>query len=143
MIKVQKRDGSIVEFDITKIENAIAQAFESVNKNYSKDIIELLALKVTATFNDKIVDDVISVEEIQDTVEIVLIQTSYVDVAKSYILYRKQHENIRKMSSTFLDYKDTINNYLKISDWRVKENSTVTYSVGGLILSNSGAITAN
>ena len=143
MIKVKKRDGSVVEFDITKIENAIAKAFESVNKNYSKDIIELLALKVTATFNDKIVDGIISVEEIQDTVEIVLIQTSYVDVAKSYILYRKQHENIRKMSSTFLDYKDTINNYLKISDWRVKENSTVTYSVGGLILSNSGAITAN
>jgi ribonucleoside-triphosphate reductase len=143
MIKVQKRDGQIVDFDITKIENAIAKAFDSVNKNYSKDIIELLALKVTATFNDKIIDGVISVEEIQDTVEIVLIQTSYVDVAKSYILYRKQHENIRNVSSTFLDYKDTINNYLKINDWRVKENSTVTYSVGGLILSNSGAITAN
>ena len=143
MIKVKKRDGNIVDFDITKIENAIAKAFDSVNKNYSKDIIELLALKVTAAFNEKIVDGVISVEDIQDTVEIVLIQTSYVDVAKSYILYRKQHENIRNMSSTFLDYKDTINNYLKINDWRVKENSTVTYSVGGLILSNSGAITAN
>ena len=143
MIKVKKRDGNIVDFDIAKIENAIAKAFDSVNKNYSKDIIELLALKVTAAFNDKIIDGVISVEEIQDTVEIVLIQTSYVDVAKSYILYRKQHENIRNMGSTFLDYKDTINNYLKIIDWRVKENSTVTYSVGGLILSNSGAITAN
>ena len=143
MIKVKKRDGNIVDFDIAKIENAIAKAFDSVNKNYSKDIIELLALKVTAAFNDKIIDGVISVEEIQDTVEIVLIQTSYVDVAKSYILYRKQHENIRNMGSTFLDYKDTINNYLKINDWRVKENSTVTYSVGGLILSNSGAITAN
>ena len=143
MIKVKKRDGNVVDFDITKIENAIAKAFDSVNKNYSKDIIELLALKVTAAFNDKIIDGVISVEEIQDTVEIVLIQTSYVDVAKSYILYRKQHENIRNMGSTFLDYKDTINNYLKINDWRVKENSTVTYSVGGLILSNSGAITAN
>ena len=143
MIKVKKRDGNIVDFDLVKIENAITKAFESVNKPYNKDIIELLALKVTASFSDKIVDEVISVEDIQDTVEVVLIQTSYVDVAKSYILYRKQHENIRKMSSTILDYKDTIDNYLKINDWRVKENSTVTYSVGGLILSNSGAITAN
>ena len=115
----------------------------SLPKTYNKDIIELLSLKVTAAFNDKIVDGVISVEDIQDTVEVVLIQTSYVDVAKSYILYRKQHENIRNMNTTFLDYKDTINNYLKINDWRVKENSTVTYSVGGLILSNSGAVTAN
>lgn len=143
MIRVRKRDGSIVDFNINKIENAITKAFESVGINYTQDIIELLALKVTAAFNKKIKNDIISVEDIQDTVEIVLIQTSYVDVAKSYILYRKQHENIRKVGSTILDYKATIDNYLKINDWRVKENSTVTYSVGGLILSNSGAITAN
>ena len=143
MIRVRKRDGSIVDFNINKIENAITKAFESVGLNYTQDIIELLALKVTAAFNKKIKNDIISVEDIQDTVEIVLIQTSYVDVAKSYILYRKQHENIRKVGSTILDYKATIDNYLKINDWRVKENSTVTYSVGGLILSNSGAITAN
>ncbi len=143
MIKVKKRDGSIVDFNISKIENAIIKAFESVNKSYSKDIIELLSLRVTASFSDLIKDNVINVEDIQDTVEVVLIQTSYVEVAKSYILYRKKHENIRNMNSTIIDYKDTIDNYLKINDWRVKENSTVTYSVGGLILSNSGAITAN
>ncbi len=143
MLQVKKRDGKVVEFNITKIENAIKKAFEAVNKAYSQDIIELLALRVTANFNDKVVNGVISVEDIQDSVEVILIQASYVDVAKAYILYRKQHENMRNIKSTILDYKDAVNNYLKINDWRVKENSTVTYSVGGLILSNSGAITAN
>ena len=143
MLQVKKRDGKVVEFNITKIENAIKKAFEAVNKAYSQDIIELLALRVTANFNDKVENGVISVEDIQDSVEVILIQASYVDVAKAYILYRKQHENMRNIKSTILDYKDAVNNYLKINDWRVKENSTVTYSVGGLILSNSGAITAN
>ncbi|NLB11454.1 ribonucleoside triphosphate reductase, partial [bacterium] len=97
----------------------------------------------TANFEPKIKEECIAVEDIQDSVEVVLIQAAYDDVAKAYILYRKQHENIRNVKSTILDYKDTVNNYLKINDWRVKENSTVTYSVGGLILSNSGAVTAN
>lgn len=122
---------------------AIEKAFDAVGKNYSDDIIDMLALRVTATFNDKVKDDCVSVEDIQDAVEVVLIQSGYVEVAKAYILYRKQHEKLREMNSTMLDYKNTVNNYLKINDWRVKENSTVTYSVGGLILSNSGAVTAN
>ncbi len=143
MLNVKKRDGSVVSFDLKKIEAAIEKAFIAVNKNYSSDIIECLALRVTSDFNSKVKDDVIDVEDIQDSVEVVLIQASYVDVAKAYILYRKQHENIRNVKSTIIDYKDTVNNYLKVNDWRVKENSTVTYSVGGLILSNSGAVTAN
>ena len=143
MYSVKKRDGSIVDFDLKKIENAIEKAFKAVKKEYTQDIIELLALRVTAQFNDKIVDNLISIEDIQDSVEIVLIQSGYVEVSKAYILYRKQHENIRKTKSAILNYRDTVNNYLKSNDWRVKENSTVTYSVGGLILSNSGAITAN
>ena len=143
MLNVKKRDGNVVPFDLTKIENAIEKAFVAVNKVYTNEIIELLALKVTAGFSDKVIDNMIYVEDIQDSVEVVLIQAGYVDVSKAYILYRKQHENIRNAKATYLDYKDTVNNYLKINDWRVKENSTVTYSVGGLILSNSGAITAN
>ena len=143
MLNVVKRDGNVVPFDLVKIENAIEKAFMSVNKIYTHDIIELLALRVTANFSNKVNDNMIHVEDIQDTVEIVLIQSGYVDVSKSFILYRKQHENIRNAKATYLDYKDTVNNYLQINDWRVKENSTVTYSVGGLILSNSGAITAN
>ena len=143
MYSVKKRDGSIVEFNLSKIKAAIEKAFKAVKKDYTDEIIEILSLRVTANFSSKINDGIISVEDIQDAVEIVLIQASYVDVAKAYILYRKQHDNMRKAKATIVNYKDTVNNYLKINDWRVKENSTVTYSVGGLILSNSGAITAN
>ena len=143
MFRIKKRDGSIVDFDLKKIERAIEKAFIAEHKEFTQEIIELLALKTTANFNSKIKDNIVSVEEIQDAVEIALVQSGYVDVAKSYILYRKQHESLRQMKSTELDYKDTVDKYLKLNDWRVKENSTVTYSVGGLILSNSGAITAN
>ena len=143
MIKVRKRDDSIEEFNIGKISAAIEKAFMAEHKFYTKDIIEMLALRVTADFNKKIKSEEISVEDIQDSVEVVLIQAGYIDVAKSYMVYRKQHENLRQIKETNIDYKNVINNYLKINDWRVKENSTVTYSVGGLILSNSGAVTAN
>ncbi|MBR2891914.1 MAG: ribonucleoside triphosphate reductase [Bacilli bacterium] len=143
MLNVRKRDGKIVEFDLKKIESAIEKAFISLNKSYTQDIIELLALRVFGDLSNKVKNDLIDIEEIQDSVEVVLIHAGYIDVAKTYILYRKQHEKMRNIKSTFVDYKDTVNNYLSINDWRVKENSTVTYSVGGLILSNSGAITAN
>ncbi len=141
--QVRKRDGNVTEFDIAKIGNAIRKAFEAQNKNYHDGVIDFLALKVTSDFESKIKDDLINVEDIQDSVESVLVQAGYGDVAKAYILYRKQREKMRMMRSTILDYKELVDNYVKVSDWRVKENSTVTYSVGGLILSNSGAITAN
>ncbi len=143
MYQVKKRDGNIVNFDISKIKMAIKHACDGVGTNYNEDVLDLLALKVTAEFSKKIVDGIVTVEDIQDSVEVVLIQAGYVDVAKAYILYRKQHEKLRNINTTLVDYKKTVDNYLKINDWRVKENSTVTYSVGGLILSNSGAITAN
>ena len=143
MYQVRKRDGKIAEFNLSKISEAIRKAFEAQEKNYNQDIIDMLALKVTAAFEPKITDSLISVEDIQDSVESVLIQAGYDDVAKGYILYRKQRENIRNLNSTLLDYKEIVDSYVKVTDWRVKENSTVTYSVGGLILSNSGAITAN
>lgn len=143
MYSILKRDGSIVNFEINKISAAMIKAFEAQNKNYHPSVINLLTLQVTADFQNKIKDDIISVEDIQDSVERVLSDAGYADVAKAYILYRKQREKIRNVSSALLNYKDLVDNYLKINDWRVKENSTVTYSVGGLILSNSGAITAN
>ena len=143
MITVIKRDESRQDFNIGKISAAIEKAFMAEHKFYTKDIIEMLALRVTADFNKKIKNEEITVEDIQDSVEVVLIQAGYIDVAKSYMVYRKQHENLRQIKETNIDYKNVIDNYLKINDWRVKENSTVTYSVGGLILSNSGAVTAN
>ena len=143
MYKVKKRDGKIVDFNIKKIEDAIKKAFESKEISYEDSIIELLALRATADFGKKVKDNVIYVEDIQDSVEVALIEAGYSVVAKEYILYRKQREKIREAKGTLLDYKKVMDDYLKINDWRVKENSTVTYSVGGLILSNSGAITAN
>lgn len=143
MIKVIKRDGEQAEFNIAKITKAIGKAFSATGNSYNDEILDLLALRVTADFQSKIKDDSIGVEEVQDSVEHVLEQAGYTGVAKAYILYRKQREKIRNMRSTILDYKDVVNSYVKVEDWRVKENSTVTYSVGGLILSNSGAITAN
>lgn len=143
MYKVIKRDGAVAEFDIAKISAAISKAFDALNKETHPTVIDLLALKVTSDFEGKIKDGLIAVEDIQDSVESVLSQAGYADVAKAYILYRKQREKVRNMKSTILDYKELVDSYVKVSDWRVKENSTVTYSVGGLILSNSGAITAN
>ena len=143
MYQVLKRDGKVVDFDIAKISEAIKMAFEAQEKQYHPSVIDLLALKVTAEFEPKIKEGLIAVEDIQDSVESVLVQAGYADVAKAYILYRKQREKLRNMKSTILDYKDIVDSYVKNIDWRVKENSTVTYSVGGLILSNSGAITAN
>lgn len=143
MINVIKRDGQVAEFNLKKISEAITKAFKATEKAYTEEVISLLALRVTSDFQKKIKEETIHVEEVQDSVEHVLEQTGYTDVAKAYILYRKNREKIRNMKSTILDYKEIVNNYVNEEDWRVKENSTVTYSVGGLILHNSGAITAN
>lgn len=143
MFQVIKRDGSKADFTLTKINDAIMKAFTATQMSYNNDIIDLLALRVTADFQKKVENDEIHVEDIQDSVERVLGQAGYEEVAKAYILYRKQREKMRAMKSTILDYKDVVNSYVKVEDWRVKQNSTVTYSVGGLILSNSGAVTAN
>ncbi|MBQ3549134.1 MAG: ribonucleoside triphosphate reductase, partial [Oscillospiraceae bacterium] len=143
MYQVTKRDGAVAEFNITKISAAITKAFDALKKPYHPSVMDMLALRVTAEFESKIKNDLIAVEDIQDCVEKVLSEAGYADVAKAYILYRKQREKVRNVNSALLNYKDLVDNYLQINDWRVKENSTVTYSVGGLILSNSGAITAN
>ena len=143
MFNVIKRDGEVAAFQLNKITQAIEKAFQAQEKQYTPDMMEMLGLRVTADFQNKIKKDQVSVEDIQDSVENVLIQCGYSEVAKAYILYRKQREKVRNMKSTILDYKEIVNSYVKVEDWRVKENSTVTYSVGGLILSNSGAVTAN
>ncbi len=143
MIQVRKRDGKLVEFDMSKITTALSKAFNAKGVDYTADILNMLALRVTADFSKKVKNNVVTVEDIQDSAEVVLIQAGYVDIAKSYILYRKQREKVRNIKSTLVDYKKVVDDYLKVADWRVKENSTVTYSVGGLILSNSGAVTAN
>lgn len=143
MYRIIKRGGDIVDFDINKIKIAIQKAFEATKTPINDDVLDLLAIRVTAAVADKVKNALVHVEDVQDSVEVVLIQAGFVGVAKAYILYRKQHESIREIRSTVINYKKTIDDYLKVNDWRVKENSTVTYSVGGLILNNSGALTAN
>ena len=154
MYKVIKRDGSVADFDIQKIRRAIIKAFESVDRSYTDDTIDFIVLKVTADFEKKLnketgilgegyKHDTIAVEDIQDSVETVLIKSGYDQVDKSFILYRENHAKMRAVKNTLLDYKKTVEGYLGGSDWRVKENSTVNYSVGGLILNQAGAMTAN
>ena len=140
--KIRKRDGRLADYDISKIENAIAKAMISLGDGEIKDckkMAKITELNLMEKFEDKIP----SVEDVQDMVENVLMTNGYENVAKAYILYRKDHEKVRNIQNTVMDYKQTVDKYLNLADWRVKENSTVTYSVGGLILSNSGAITAN
>lgn len=143
MLQVIKRNGEAAAFDLTRINDAIMKAFRATGVEFTNDIVDLLALRVTADFQEKVKEGQVHIEDVQDSVEKVLEQSGYAEAAKAYILYRKQREKMRTMTSTILDYKDVVNSYVKIEDWRVKENSTVTYSVGGLILSNSGAVTAN
>lgn len=142
MKKIIKRDGRIVDYDISKIENAIVKAMMSLGEGDVRDCKKLAKITELELL-DKFEDKLPTVEDIQDTVEKVLMRNGYENVAKCYILYRKNHEKIRNIDKTLMNYKDTIDKYLNLADWRVKENSTVTYSVGGLILSNSGAMTAN
>lgn len=143
MLQVIKRNGEAAAFDLTRINDAIMKAFRATGVEFTNDIVDLLALRVTADFQEKVKEGQVHIEDVQDSVEKILEQSGYTEAAKAYILYRKQREKMRTMKSTILDYKDVVNSYVKIEDWRVKENSTVTYSVGGLILSNSGAVTAN
>ena len=143
MFRVVKRDGDVHDFTLNKISDAIIKAFNATDVQFNNDIVDLLALRVVADFQPKVKEGSIHVEDIQDSVEKTLEHAGFAEAAKAYILYRKQREKMRNMKSTILDYKDVVNSYVKVEDWRVKENSTVTYSVGGLILSNSGAVTAN
>lgn len=146
MEKVVKRNGKVVDFQPEKIENAVARAFVSTEELDARDISTMaraIELVVTTTLDEKKVE-IPTVEEIQDEVEGALMKFGYSRTAKAYILYRKNHQNIRETKDTLLDYKKVVDNYIgPEKDWRVKENSTVTMSLGGLILSNSGAITAN
>ena len=144
--QIKKRDGRVVDFDITKIENAIAKAFIASGEVDARDVSAVsramgLILMSGIRDDEEIVPEV---EEIQDRVENALMKAGYPKTAKSYILYRSQHQKVRETKQTLLDYKKLVDGYIGAEkDWRVKENSTVTMSVGGLILSNSGAITAN
>jgi len=140
---IRKREGKIVPFDQERITQAIYKALEAVGDESmdeavrcSNEVCEILLKKLHRR-------SIPAVEQIQDIVEEVLIRRGHVQTAKAYILYREQHARLRETKSLLLDIKNTMDGYLTQSDWRVKENSNVNYSLGGLILHNSGTITAN
>lgn len=143
MYRVRKRDGKTADFDIQKIVGALRKAFDGSHRQYNDDIINMLALRVTGNFESRIIDGCIDVEDIQDSAEKVLSECGYSDVAKAYILYRKQRENIRNIEKSNVDYRQIVDTYLNSMSWKGNEGKRSGYSVGGLIMSNSGAVTGN
>ena len=112
MFEVVKRDGQVVDFTIVKIKDAIAKAFTATGKEYNDDIIDMLCLRVTANFQAKIENGQIHVEEIQDSVETVLEQSGYTDVAKAYITYRQKRAESRDLKNIVVEVDKTMDEYL-------------------------------
>lgn len=144
---VVKRSGEIAEYDRKKIEAAIDKAIEAVEKRKDPDRASALTDAVEEKLRIQLAGNrahsIPAIEEIQDIVESVLIENREVEVAKAYILYRARHEAMRDAKSLMIDINKTMDGYLAQSDWRVNENANVNFSLGGLILHNSGTITAN
>lgn len=140
--KIQKRNGRIVNFDSNKISAAINEAFKSVNGQYS-DQVQMLGTKVYAEAEGRFGDKIPHVEDLQDVVEEILIESGHAHVAKAYILYRQEQSDRRQKKNVVVDVKDTIGEYLAQLDWRVNANSNQGYSLGGLILNTAGKVTAN
>ena len=144
---VVKRSGEIADYDRTKIEKAIGKAIEAVEKQKDPDRASALTDRVEEKLRLQLAGarahSIPAIEEIQDIVESVLIEANEVEVAKAYILYRARHEAVRDAKNLMVDINKTMDGYLGQSDWRVNENANVNFSLGGLILHNSGTITAN
>ncbi|MBQ3836775.1 MAG: ribonucleoside triphosphate reductase, partial [Treponema sp.] len=144
---VVKRSGDIVSYDRKKIEKAIGKAIQAVEKFANPDkaaaLTDSVEEKLRLLLAGRRAHSIPAIEEIQDVVESALIEAKEVEVAKAYILYRARHEAVRDAKSLMLDINKTMDGYLAQSDWRVNENANVNFSLGGLILHNSGTITAN
>ena len=144
---VVKRSGEIADYDRSKIEAAIGKAIEAVEKRKDPDraaqLTDMVEEKLRLQLAGNRAHSIPAIEEIQDIVESVLIENKEVEVAKAYILYRARHEAMRDAKSLMIDINKTMDGYLAQSDWRVNENANVNFSLGGLILHNSGTITAN
>ena len=144
---VVKRSGEIAPYDRKKIESAIGKAIHAVEKNLDPNraasLTDLVEERIRLQMAGNRAHSIPAIEEIQDIVESVLIENKEVEIAKAYILYRARHEAVRDAKNLMLDINKTMDGYLAQSDWRVNENANVNFSLGGLILHNSGTITAN
>lgn len=145
--KVVKRSGEIENYDRKKIEKAVGKAVLAVEKIANPEKAERLTDAVEEQLRlllaGRRAHSIPAIEEIQDVVETVLIQSGEVEIAKAYILYRAKHEAMRDAKKLAVDINKTMDGYLSQSDWRVHENANINFSLGGLILHNSGTITAN
>lgn len=145
--KVVKRSGEIENYDRKKIEKAVGKAVQAVEKIANPEKAERLTDAVEEQLRlllaGRRAHSIPAIEEIQDVVETVLIQSGEVEIAKAYILYRAKHEAMRDAKKLAVDINKTMDGYLSQSDWRVHENANINFSLGGLILHNSGTITAN
>jgi ribonucleoside-triphosphate reductase len=140
---IRKRNGELAAYDNFKIANAIFKASQASGNGNFSGALEL-AQKVEKVIHERFHPKSIpAVEEIQDLVEKVLIDAGLAKIAKTYILYREHHRRSRESKNLLVDINRTMDGYLNQKDWRVKENANVGFSLGGLILHNSGAITAN
>ena len=144
---VVKRSGEIADYDRSKIEAAVNKAIEAVTKSPDDEkaskITDLVEEKLRVKLAGNRAHSIPAIEEIQDIVETVLIENKEVEIAKAYILYRASREAVRDAKNLMVDINKTMDGYLGQSDWRVNENANVNFSLGGLILHNSGTITAN
>ena len=128
---VRKRDGRLEPFDQERITNAIWKAAKAVGGK-DRELAKRLSDQVVAELKRRFGEDgVPTVEEIQDVVEKILIENGHARTAKAYILYRKQHQDIRELAG-LLSQADLVDQYLDMEDWRVKENSNMSYSLQGL-----------
>ena len=140
--KIQKRNGSIVDFKLEKIEDALNQASKATGK-HDEIIAQVLAEDVYARLEEEFLDKIPTVEEVQDIVEDMLIQYGYAETAKAYILYREKRREAREDRNVVVEVEKTIQEYLDKLDWRVNENANQGYSLGGMILNTSGKVIAN
>ncbi len=145
--QVIKRNGALEKYNRWKIAAAISKAVVAVRGKEDKELVETLTDRVEERLirfmKDRHPNSAPAIEEIQDIVETILIESGEVSIAKAYIIYRARHEVIRDTRKLMLDINETMGGYLSQSDWRVNENANVNFSLGGLILHNSGTITAN
>jgi ribonucleoside-triphosphate reductase len=144
---VAKRSGEVERYDRSRIEAAVDKAYEAVGIDAAAEsapaVVDSVEAKLRALMSGRHPNSIPAIEEIQDLVEEALIETGDAKTAKAYILYRSRREAVRDAKRLMLDIGGTMDGYLSQADWRVKENANVNYSLGGLILHNSGAVTAN
>lgn len=135
---VRKREGNLVDFDPSKIANAITKAFESTGEADSTRAWELTAVVVS-----RLEGEIVEIETIQDIVEDTLMNAGYRKTAKAYILYRAKRAEIRNTQKLLSQTLQVIDDYVNIRDWRINENSNMTFSLQGLNAHISSTITAN